>query len=225
MEDLTAEQIAPTSIADVQEAIARAQVLMKEVERMQVRLAVGTEEIAHIPPEAHQYYGKLAENLKEINDLEEKYGFQTFAVPPDWADRLANNFLTLSSDDYEPEEKPKQDVKQALEVAEEFAELAAAPSTAYGVPEQLLAGYIDEQIRAGNNNINLTQSYLTDSPDEADARHTLALHNLLPLIEVAQMSGITFEAGEAQLASEKLQEIIAIRNTETIDESRFSVGV
>jgi hypothetical protein len=116
----------------------------------------------------------------------------------------------------------EQELKPA-EIAERFAAVAAAPGVSYGVPEQLLAGYIDEQIRAGNHNINLTQSYLTESPDEADARHTLALSKLLPLIEAAQMSGITFEAGEAQLAGEKLREIIAIRNVEAAG-NRFSVG-
>jgi hypothetical protein len=116
------------------------------------------------------------------------------------------------------------ETKPVLEVAEIFTALAAAPSTVYGIPEQLLAGYIGEQIRAGNENINLTQSYLTESPDAADARHTLALNNLLPQIEMAQKSGITFEAGEAQLASEKLQEIIAIRNTEAVEGNGLSIG-
>jgi hypothetical protein len=132
----------------------------------------------------------------------------------DWADNSAEFSMDLS-----------QKASEVVEVAEMFTALAATPGTSYGIPEQLLAGYIGEQIRAGNQNINLTQSYLTESPDAADARHTLALNNLLPQIEMAQKSGITFEAGEAQLASEKLQEIFAIRNTEKIDESRFSIGV
>jgi hypothetical protein len=132
----------------------------------------------------------------------------------DWADNSAELSMDLA-----------QKAAEVVDVTEIFTALAATPGTAYGIPEQLLAGYISEQLRAGNQNINLTQSYLTESPDAADARHTLALNNLLPQIEMAQRSGITFEAGEAQLASEKLQEIFAIRNTEKIDESRFSIGV
>jgi hypothetical protein len=132
----------------------------------------------------------------------------------DWADNSAEFSIGLA-----------QKASEVVDVAEMFTALAATPGTAYGIPEQLLAGYIGEQIRAGNQNINLTQSYLTESPDAADARHTLALNNLLPQIEMAQKTGITFEAGEAQLASEKFKEIIAIRNTETIDERRFSIGV
>ena len=116
----------------------------------------------------------------------------------------------------------EQEVKPA-EIAEGFAAVAAARGVAYGVSEHLLAGYIDEQIRAGNHHINLTQSYLTESPEEADGRHTLALNKLLPLIEVAQLSGITFEAGEAQLAGETLREIIAIRS-EPVDGNRLSVS-
>ena len=118
--------------------------------------------------------------------------------------------------------EPEQKITQVLDVAEMFAQVASAPGTAFGVPEKLLAGYIDEQLRAGSQHINLTQTYLTEDPSVADARHTLALHQLLPLIENAQNSGVTFDSGQAQLASEKFREVIAIRPSRE-EESKFSV--
>jgi hypothetical protein len=305
----------------------RAQELLVDVDRMkEVLRAVSSEEQAgHIPPDAYQYYGRVQENLKEIAQLEEKYGFETALVPPPQAESIrsvADGFSDLDrpQNNQEPqsaaevvdagsllefaktqrfefqsentksvefgvmlpsEEMPSltlerpgyssaiqsaridlegvaesqvisapeaiqmlspqarrdwadnssefsielgQKAAELGEIAERFAAVAAAPGTTFGIPEKLLAGYIDEQLRAGNTSINLTQSYLTESPDAADARHTLALNNLLPQIEMAQRAGITFEAGQAQLASEKFKEIIAIRNTEATDESRFSMG-
>jgi hypothetical protein len=125
----------------------------------------------------------------------------------DWADNSTEFSIELA-----------QKVAEVVDVAEMFAGVAAAPGATFGVAEKLLADHIDEQLRAGSDHINLTQSYLTEDPKAADARHTLALNNLSPQIEMAQKAGITFEAGEAQLASEKFKEIIAIRNAETPDE-------
>jgi hypothetical protein len=131
----------------------------------------------------------------------------------DWADHSTEFSIDLA-----------QKAAEVVDVAEMFARVAAAPGATFGVAEKLLADHIDEQLRAGSDHINLTQSYLTEDPKAADARHTLALNNLSPQIEMAQRAGITFEAGEAQLASEKFKEIIAIRNVEAADESRFSIG-
>jgi hypothetical protein len=132
----------------------------------------------------------------------------------DWADNSTEFSVDLA-----------QKAAEVVDVADIFARVAAAPGATFGVAEKLLAAHIDEQLRAGSDHINLTQSYLTEDPKAADARHTLALNNLSPQIEMAQKAGITFEAGEAQLASEKFKEIIAIRNAETPDEGRFSIGV
>jgi hypothetical protein len=131
----------------------------------------------------------------------------------DWADNSTEFSIDLA-----------QKAAEVVDVAEMFARVAAAPGATFGVAEKLLADHIDEQLRAGSDYINLTQSYLTEDPKAADARHTLALNKLSPQIEMAQKAGITFEAGEAQLASEKFKEIIAIRNVEAADESRFSIG-
>ncbi|HTF72554.1 MAG TPA: hypothetical protein VK638_58775, partial [Edaphobacter sp.] len=129
----------------------------------------------------------------------------------DWADNTTEFSIELA-------------VKAAevVDVAEMFAQVAAAPGTTFGVPEKLLAAYIEEQLRAGSDHINLTQSYLTDDPKAADARHTLALNQLLPLIEEAQKKGVTFESGEALLAGEKFREVIAVRPHEEA-ENRISV--
>jgi hypothetical protein len=309
-------------------AMERAQELLADVDRMkEVLRAVSSEEQpGHIPPDAHQYYGQVEKNAKEIAQLEERYGFETALLHTAQTesivrpvadgfsdlDRPQNNqgpqsaaevvdagsllefaktqrfefqsettksvefgvmlgseeMLTLTLErpayssplqharlDLEGGSEPQfisapeaihllspqarkdwadnsiefstelaQRAADVVDVADIFARVAAAPGATFGVAEKLLAAHIDEQLRAGSDHINLTQSYLTEDPKAADARHTLALNNLSPQIEMAQKAGITFEAGEAQLASEKLQEIIAIRNVEAADESRFSIG-
>jgi hypothetical protein len=128
----------------------------------------------------------------------------------DWADNTTAFSIELA-----------EKAAEVVEVAEMFAQVAAVPGTSFGVPEKLLAVYIEEQLRAGSNHINLTQSYLTEDPKAADARHTLALNQLLPLIEEAQKTGVTFESGEALLAGEKFREVIAVRPHEEA-ENRFS---
>jgi hypothetical protein len=310
-----------------QQAMERAQELLVDVDRMkEVLRAVSSEEQAgHIPPDAYQYYGRVQENLKEIAQLEEKYGFETALVTPPQAESIVrpvadvfsdidgpqNNqgpqsaaevmdagsllefaktqpfefqsettksvefgvmlpseemlTLTLDRPDYSsPIERARLDLEggesqvipapeaiqllspearrdwadnsaefsmdlaqkaaEVVDVADTFARVAAAPGATFGVAEKLLAAHIDEQLRAGSTNINLTQSYLTEDPEAADARHTLALNNLAPHIATAILAGVTFEAGEAQLASEKLQEIIAIRNTEAVEGNGLSMG-
>jgi hypothetical protein len=308
-----------------QQAMERAQELQADVDRMKevLRALNSEEQPGHIPPDAYKYYGQVQENLKEIAQLEEKYGFEMALAPPQTEsiirpvgnvfsdiDGPQNNqgpqsaaevagsllefaktqrfefqsettksvefgvmlgseemlTLTLQRPNYSsPLEGARLDLEgggepqfisapeaiqmlspqtrkdwadhstefsidlaqkaaEVVDVAEMFARVAAAPGATFGVAEKLLADHIDEQLRAGSDHINLTQSYLTEDPKAADARHTLALNNLSPQIEMAQRAGITFEAGEAQLASEKFKEIIAIRNVEAADESRFSIG-
>jgi hypothetical protein len=129
----------------------------------------------------------------------------------DWADNTTAFSIELA-----------EKAAEVVDVAEMFAQVAAAPGTTFGVPEKLLAAYIEEQLRAGSEHINLTQSYLTEDPKAADARHTLALNQLLPLIEEAQKTGVTFESGEALLAAEKFREVIAVRPNQE-EENRFSV--
>jgi hypothetical protein len=313
-----------------QQAMERAQELLVDVGRMrEVLRTVGSEEQpGHTPPDAYQYYGRVEKNLKEVAQLEEKYGFEAVLVSPraesiirpvadgfseidgtqknlgpqsaaevldagsllefaktqrfefqsettksvefgvmlpseemltltlerpDLSSPLERARLSLegggepqfisapegihllspqatrewadNSNQYEFSVDLAQKAAEVADVAEMFAQVAAAPGATFGVAEKLLADHIDEQLRAGLRHIDLTQSYLTEDPKAADARHTLALHNLSPQIEMAQKAGVTFDAGEAQLASEQFKEIIAIRNKETPEEQRFSMGL
>jgi hypothetical protein len=112
---------------------------------------------------------------------------------------------------------------ELVDVAQMFAEVAAAPGTTFGVAEKLLAGHIEQQLRAGVDHIDLTQSYLTEDPKAADARHTLALNTLLPLIEKAQENGVSFDSGEANLVDRKFKEVIAVRPSEE-EENKFSIS-
>jgi hypothetical protein len=130
----------------------------------------------------------------------------------EWADNTVEFSMDLAGKAAEVED-----------LAQMFAEFVAAPGISFGVAEKLLAAHIEEQLRAGMDHVNLTQSYLTDDPKEADARHTLALHNLLPLIETAQRNGISFDSGEAISAGQKFKEVIAVRPTNREEENRFSV--
>jgi hypothetical protein len=129
----------------------------------------------------------------------------------EWADHTTELSIDLA-----------QKAAEVVDVTELFAQTAAAPGTTFGVAEKLLAAHVEQQLRAGVEHIDLTQSYLTEDPKAADARHTLALNNLLPLIETAQKNGVSFDSGEAIAAGEKFRELIAVRPGQE-EENKFSV--
>jgi hypothetical protein len=130
----------------------------------------------------------------------------------EWADNTTEFLIDLS-----------EKAAEVVDVAQMFAEVAAARGTTFGVAEKLLAAHIEQQLRAGVDHIDLTQSYLTEDPKVADARHTLALNHLLPLIETAQKNGVSFDSGEAIAAGEKFKEVIAVRPNEE-EGNRFSIS-
>ena len=155
------------------------------------------------------------EGVEETQVISAPEGIQMLSreAKREWADNTAEFSIALAEKAAEVEH-----------VAQMFAHFVAAPGTTFGVAEKMLAAHIEEQLRAGMDHVNLTQSYLTEDPKAADARHTLALHNLLPLIETAQKNGVSFDSGEALSAGEKFREVIAVRPSEQ-GENRFSVSL
>jgi hypothetical protein len=297
--------------AEVREASERVTALANEVSRMRELLrAVNVgEPVSFIPPDIAQYYGRIEQGEKEIQQLHQQYGDEKLAMamvghglenrqkPQSAAEVLdagtmlefpkTQQFefqsettksvqfgvmlpseemltLTLGRPEYSsPLQSARLDLEgvqesqvisapegvqllsrearrewadntaelsielaqkaaEVVDVAQMFAQTAVAPGTTFGVAEKLLAAHVEQQLRAGVDHIDLTQSYLTEDPKAADARHTLALHNLLPLIETAQKNGVSFDSGEAIAAGEKFRELIAVRPGRE-EENNFSV--